>query len=71
MVSFPDDLLARLDRHAEAYGTTRSRLLQDLAGRELALATAEKRREVVELLAGPGRHGGDAAAAVRAARRSR
>jgi len=34
MVSFPDELLARLDEAAQADGTTRSGLLQDLAEQE-------------------------------------
>lgn len=35
MVSFPDDLLERIDREAGARGTTRSGFLQEAARREL------------------------------------
>jgi metal-responsive CopG/Arc/MetJ family transcriptional regulator len=71
MVSIPDDLLADIDRRARQRGTTRSGLLQD-AARDLldtdAAAHAERFRSY---LAQARDHGGDATAAVRAARRSR
>jgi predicted transcriptional regulator len=35
MISISDELLERLDREAEARGTTRSRFLQEAARREL------------------------------------
>jgi HicB_like antitoxin of bacterial toxin-antitoxin system len=35
MVSFPDDLLERIDREADERGTTRSGFLQEAARREL------------------------------------
>jgi hypothetical protein len=35
MVSFPDDLLDRIDREADERGTTRSGFLQEAARREL------------------------------------
>lgn len=71
MVSFPDELLERLDGYARARGTTRSGVLQQLTAHELARVATDRRGRVSQLLAEPGEHGGDATAAVRIARRSR
>ena len=49
MVSFPDDLLARVDQEAARRGTTRSGLLQRAALREVG-DLALPREEIVERL---------------------
>ena len=71
MISLPDDLLARIDRRAHEGGTTRSGLIQQLARDHLDTAADDRSRRLDGLLARPGRHGGQATAAVRDARRSR
>jgi metal-responsive CopG/Arc/MetJ family transcriptional regulator len=40
LISFPDDLLERVDREAERRSTSRSALLQDAARRELGWTDA-------------------------------
>lgn len=68
MISLPDELLARVDAQAAEAGRTRSAAIRDLA--EAALRARE--RLLAERMAGlEGResgHGGDVAAALRAAR---
>jgi metal-responsive CopG/Arc/MetJ family transcriptional regulator len=71
MLSIPDDLLQRLDRHARAQGVTRSALVQRLAERELAASDAARIARVEEILSQAKDHGGDAAAAIREMRNSR
>jgi metal-responsive CopG/Arc/MetJ family transcriptional regulator len=68
MISLPDDLLARVDAHAEEHGRTRSGAIRELT--EAALGTRERLLAATmrELEVEPGHHGGDVAAAVRAAR---
>ena len=71
MISLPDELLERLDRHAKGSGTTRSGILQRLAAEHLADADAERMRRVEALLSASKPHGGRGADEVRALRRSR
>ena len=71
MVSFPDDLLGRLDERARRRGTTRSGLLQELVERELATEAETRGRNVARALAGAGSHGGKGARYVREQRRAR
>lgn len=71
MISLPDDLLARLDDHAEKRGTSRSGLLRELAERELAANAVGRRRAIRKLLAAAAPHGGDNARHVREQRRAR
>lgn len=71
LISIPDDVLRGLDQHARDSGATRSGLLRELVQRELEAAERARTGEVRRLLSRPGRHGGDAAAAVRELRRSR
>lgn len=58
MISFPDDLLARLDRRARERATTRSGLLQRLAERELDESEEERRQAIRALLAQAASHDG-------------
>jgi metal-responsive CopG/Arc/MetJ family transcriptional regulator len=71
MVSFPDDLLDRLDRDAQARGTSRSALLQELAVRHLDRDDDARARRLERLLATPGHYGGRGTEEVRRDRRSR
>jgi metal-responsive CopG/Arc/MetJ family transcriptional regulator len=71
MISFPDELLERLDAHARQRGTTRSGLLQTLAERELEASAAGRRERILALMADPRPQGGNSAELVRKARRSR
>jgi metal-responsive CopG/Arc/MetJ family transcriptional regulator len=71
MISFPDELLERLDKHARHVGTTRSGLLQDLVERELEANAAARRERILELLADPLPLGGDSVQFIREARNSR
>lgn len=71
MVSFPDELLRRLDHEARQRGTTRSGLLQQLVERELSAGSDDRRRRIARILEAAGRHGGRSAARVRAQRRAR
>lgn len=71
MISLPDEVLSGLDRCAKARGTSRSGLLRELAGGEIARAGGDRRRRLEELLGDPAPHGGDGTAAVREARRDR
>jgi metal-responsive CopG/Arc/MetJ family transcriptional regulator len=59
MVSFPDDLLLRIDARAHARHATRSGFLRELAERELA-ADADQAQAEIEALLAPTRLGGDA-----------
>jgi Ribbon-helix-helix protein, copG family len=58
MVSFPDDLLERLDRDAKARGTSRSALLQELAASHLDRGDEARALRLDQLLATPGHFGG-------------
>ena len=72
MISFPDELLKRLDVLAKERGLTRSGLLQSLAERELdALEDVERAemRRLLELATKP--MGGDATKMIREDRDSR
>lgn len=40
LISLPDELLERIDREAQARGSTRSRFLQEAARRELGFPSA-------------------------------
>lgn len=71
MVSFPDELLDRLDEHARHRGMTRSGLLRELVERELSVDSEARRRGISRLLAGAGSHGGRSAEHVRDLRRAR
>lgn len=71
MVSFPADLLVRLDDQARRRGTSRSGLLRELAERELLIDSADRRRRIMRSLADAAPHGGDNAASVREQRRAR
>jgi hypothetical protein len=50
MISFPEELLARLDGRAREIGETRSGLLQRLAERELAARSEREDEEIGQLL---------------------
>lgn len=71
MISFPDELLKRLDDHARRIGTTRSGLLQTLAERELEANAAVRKQRIRELMADPQPRGGDAVEFIRRQRRAR
>jgi metal-responsive CopG/Arc/MetJ family transcriptional regulator len=71
MVSFPDELLQRLDRSARERGATRSALLQQLAAQHLALDEGTRSTRIEGLLDAPGHYGGGGAGEVRRDRRSR
>jgi metal-responsive CopG/Arc/MetJ family transcriptional regulator len=71
MISFPDDLLARLDDHARRLGMTRSGLLQRLAEQAMTEDAAARRDRIHELLSDLSGHGGESAAYVREQRRAR
>jgi metal-responsive CopG/Arc/MetJ family transcriptional regulator len=71
MISIPDDLLARLDKHARRLGETRSGLLRRLVERELAADGAARAARVRELLSDLQPHEGDSARFVREQRRAR
>ncbi len=71
MISFPDELLARLDDQARRRGTSRSGFLRELAERELLADSADRRRGIARALARAASHGGQSAAAVREQRRTR
>ena len=71
MVSFPDELLDRLDRDARSRGTTRSALLQDLAAEHLARDEDARVARIEQLVRTPGHHGGRGTDEVRRDRRSR
>jgi len=51
MISMPDELLAKVDRHARRAGTTRSGWLRGLAEREVELDTEERAAAIRALLA--------------------
>lgn len=71
MISFPDELLARLDEHARRNGTTRSGLLRELAQRELSIDSDARRQGIARLLAAAAPHGGESAQQMREQRRAR
>jgi metal-responsive CopG/Arc/MetJ family transcriptional regulator len=71
MVSFPDELLGRLDERAKRRGTTRSGLLQELVERELSTDADARGRGIARVLARAGSHGGRSARHVREQRRVR
>lgn len=72
MISFPDELLERVDALAKERGLTRSGLLQNLAERELDSLEDEERaemRRLLELATKP--RGGEGAKMIREDRDSR
>lgn len=71
MVSFPDELLRRLDARARRRRTTRSGLLRELAERELRDEADARRRAIGAALGAAAPHGGTSARDVRELRRSR
>ncbi len=71
MVSFPDELLRRLDDRARRRGTTRSGLLRELVERELLIESDARRQGIARLLADAASHGGQSARHVREQRRAR
>jgi len=50
MISFPEELLARLDARAKELGKTRSGLLQHLAEREVQAAEERENEEIGRML---------------------
>ena len=75
-ITFPDDLLERLDAYARRRGMTRSAALQALTEHELAAHEpvsdpAQQRAEIRELLAGARPHGGDSVRLIREQRNAR
>ena len=48
LISLPDDLLERIDREAQARGSTRSRFLQEAARRQLEWPSAGALRAALE-----------------------
>jgi metal-responsive CopG/Arc/MetJ family transcriptional regulator len=71
MVSFPDELLEQIDRHARTRHSTRSGFLREIAERELASEATQERAEIEALLGDPVELGGDATKLIRQDRRSR
>lgn len=72
MISFPDELLKRVDALSKERGLTRSGLLQNLAERELDFLADEARaemRRLLELATKP--RGGDGTRMIREDRDSR
>ena len=70
MISIPDDLLERLDAHAQANRETRSGFLRRLVERELDAAQADRRKELEDLLGPPKHLGGNWAKRIREDRES-
>lgn len=70
MVSFPDDLLKRIDMQARARHESRSGFLRELAERELSAEAGRKSPEIQALIGEPVRLGGDATTLIRHDRRS-
>jgi metal-responsive CopG/Arc/MetJ family transcriptional regulator len=71
MISIPDDLLRRLDEHAQKLGMSRSGLLRRLAEQELVDEDAARREAILGILASARDHGGDSTEFIHAMRRSR
>lgn len=71
MISFPDDLLDRVDAQAKRRGMTRSGLLQQLAEQELTRDQTNKRQSLNRLLSKAGSHGGNNASHIREQRLAR
>jgi hypothetical protein len=61
LISFPDDLLSRIDEYAKRTSETRSGFLQRIAEREIAADNARRTREFEDLLGPPIPLGGNAA----------
>jgi metal-responsive CopG/Arc/MetJ family transcriptional regulator len=68
MVSMPDDLLSEVDAEASRLGTTRSGVLRRFADSALRERRADRAAAMRTLLQHSGRHGGGAAARVKATR---
>ena len=71
LISLPDELLERLDRHVRERGTTRSGLLRELAERELTRDDAQRGKRIDELLGKARHHGGASVADIRHFRNTR
>lgn len=71
MISFPDELLRRLDGRAKELEMTRSGLLQQLAEKELVGGEMQRNRARAEARRQTKDRGGDTAALVREQRRAR
>jgi metal-responsive CopG/Arc/MetJ family transcriptional regulator len=71
MVSFPDDLLARVDAHAQSIGATRSGMLQALAERELDAREATRSDVIDAAIRSAAPRGGDSVEQLRELRRAR
>jgi len=65
MISIPDELLERIDAHAESRGETRSGFLQRVSGAAVAEESDARRREIEELLGPPVPLGADSARLIR------
>jgi hypothetical protein len=70
MVSIPDELLERIDAHAQASRETRSGFLRRVAERTLAEESGNRRREIEDLLGPAVALGGDGARLIREDRES-
>lgn len=56
-INLPDDLLNQVDRAAERMGETRDEFLARIAGQEVERSDLQRRNEL-ETMMGPPRHGG-------------
>jgi Ribbon-helix-helix protein, copG family. len=70
MISIPDDLLERIDAHAQASQESRSGFLRRVAERTLAEESDNRRRRIEDLLGPPLDLGGDATRLIREDRES-
>jgi hypothetical protein len=59
LISFPDDLLGRIDEYAKRTAETRSGFLQRLAESEIAADNARRKKEFEDLLGPPLHLGGN------------
>ena len=68
MISLPDELLARVDAHATARGSTRSATIRELA--EVGLGERQRllAQRMAELEGHAGAHGGNVAEQIKASR---
>jgi metal-responsive CopG/Arc/MetJ family transcriptional regulator len=70
MVSIPDKLQERLDRHVGEIGETRSGFIQRVVEREIEIGDVRRRKKLEKLMS-PVRMGGDTARLLRESRDSR
>jgi metal-responsive CopG/Arc/MetJ family transcriptional regulator len=71
MISVPEQLLERIDAHAQASGETRSGFLRRVAEREIVERRGPRREQLEELLGPPVPMGGEATRLIREDRDSR